>query len=305
MNIPLASWPCLKTETRPEWIDDMGHVNIQYYYHLSAHAVFGMTERVLVAREPAPPARLFFTLESRILYKRELSFPEEIEAFVRPVSRTEKIVRVLIQIYGSRDASRPAALCELVGAYADPETRRIARLLESSKAIFDETVALGAAEPYQSETREPSGVLPAPGPRQRFVSFEGKIEPEWIDRMGHMGIEHYGLISERASRGLLRALGYVLPERRKQGLGGFALESRMKYLKEMPLGQPFKVVSWLVALGSKTAHYRHEILPPDAEPGGAAFATCDHTMAFADLAARRATNVPEDFRQNIDRLYAE
>lgn len=277
----------------------MGHVNLQHYYHLAAHAIFGLTEKILLAREAAPPRRLFFTLESRMLYKSELGAPENIEAHIRPLSRGEKTIKVLIQVFAGRMDAAPAALCELTGGYSDPATRRLAPLLESSRAIFDEKLATGANDPHVSEERSPGAPLPPPGEAQKFVSFQGSIQPDWIDRMGHMGIEHYGLIFERASRGLLHGLGFDLTERRAQGMGAFALETRMKHMKELSLGDPFQTISWMLALGEKTAQYHHELVAPGAGRERIVYASCDHTMAFADLKTRRATPAPVDFRRRI------
>ncbi|MBI3735805.1 acyl-CoA thioesterase [Candidatus Sumerlaeota bacterium] len=193
-----------------------------------------------------------------------------------------------------------AAECDWTGAYINRETRKIDPLPPLAMEIWDRKVGeLGAALPDPDAAPRRKGFSPAaPSEDHGRRTLEGQIEAGWIDRMGHMGIEHYALIFERASRKYLESLGFDLARERERGLGAFVLSTRVKYLKELKLGEAFEVRTRMAGTGRKSVTYRHELLRADAPPGKdptlteSLCAVCDQTTAFVDLSTRRAIELP-------------
>ncbi|MBI1783527.1 thioesterase family protein, partial [Candidatus Sumerlaeota bacterium] len=201
MMTPSASdpgWPCVSACALPEWIDDMGHVNMQQYFRLAAQGVFGMTLKILCGgRTPEPPP-LVFTLEADMQYRSEILSGQEIEVYMLPISRGGKVMRSMIRIYKMTPQPALAAECDWTGAYINRETRKIDPLPPLAMEIWDRKVGeLGAALPDPDAAPRRKGFSPAaPSEDHGRRTLEGQIEAGWIDRMGHMGIEHYALIFE-------------------------------------------------------------------------------------------------------------
>lgn len=296
-----ADWFCLAETTRAEWLDANGHVNVRFYLRLVARAIDELMDRILCGGERREPRPFFLTLEARIFYKAELLAGQEVAVLVRPLARSEKTLRALVRIVRTSEPPAISAECEWKGAYVDPETRRARPLPDEAKAIFDDKLAAGPVQPYETPHYPPGLGLPPP-PRERLlVSTEGEIQPEWIDRMGGLGIEHSMHIFNHAAGGYFQALGFDDPFMRERGWGTFGVGSHLRYLREMKAHEPYRVVTTMTSLQRKTASYRHTIYLRSEPP--IECATCDHTSLFVDWKTRRPIPLPEVFKERIGDIH--
>lgn len=293
------AWLCLEEVMPPEWLDANEHINVQFYFHMAAHAIYELMESILMGGVRSDPAPLFFTLTARISYKAELHKGDRVRVYIRPLSRSEKTLNVLIRIFRVGENAALSAEMLWKGAYVDRESRRVQPLSDQSKAIFDAMLRAASASPYEAVIYPPGRELPPP--LQPCISFRGRILPEWIDRMGHMGIEHFQLLFDRATRGYFDALGMTLEFMRGNGWGAFGMGSDIQYLKEMKLGDPFHAVTRMISIQRKTCTFRHEVWLEGETPQLAV--TCDHTSIYVDWKTRRAIPLPEVFLRRIGELH--
>lgn len=229
MNPP-GSWHCLTETATEEWARLSEQGFSQPYFYLVAHGIFGLVlDRFGGGR--GPDARLFFTLNAYLKIDVPLPAGNELRVYIQPIRRSEKVIDTGISILDTASGAR-LAYCHHTGAYINRVTRRIDPLGDIPVRLWDEQVLLGGlAEPMlPMQDRDKDA--------RKLDSLEGVIEPAWIDRMGHMGIEHYGLILDRACASTLKSLSppkSIFSPKRIQ----------VRYLKEIQLGEPFHVSSWI------------------------------------------------------------
>lgn len=299
-NFPdaIAFWPCTEEVTEKGWLDHMGHVNIQHYFGMSARAVYELMDNILRPADTPGPLPIFFTLEARIRYLSEIMAGIPVRISMRPISRTEKVLRALIRIEQIGPGAKVSAECEWTGAYADPETRRIAPFSDYAKDRIDRKIEEAAAVPaYETREFTPGRQIGmAPG-REPVVSHRGTISPDWMDRMGHMGIENYMKIVFFGNMGYTHATGFDTSAMVKNQWGVFALETHLKFLAEMNQGEPFEVRSRTLEMARTAITIQHEIIR--TEPERVTCATARHVMAFADMTKRRTMPVPDVYIQKV------
>jgi acyl-CoA thioester hydrolase len=293
-------WFCLEDTTRPEWLDENRHVNVQYYFRLVARAMSDLMERVLRGGTRPNPAPLFFSLEMNIQYFAELMAGQRVRVYARPISRSEKVVRVLVRIYRAEGEPVLSADCDWKGAYVDPTTRRVAPLDPLAKEIFDAKLAEANGEILEPKVFPPGLVLPPPLAGKEIVSAEGFVQSDWIDQMGHMNIEYYMHIFNRAAGGYFSALGFGHEMMRRHRWGAFGMGSRVKYLREMKQGERYITKTAATSLQRKTVTYRHTIYAAD---GKTECATCDHSSLFVDWETRKSIPLPEQFKTKIAEVH--
>lgn len=299
-----TSWLCGEETAVPEWLDEMGHVNIQFYFGMAARAVYAMMDRVLrPGAEPADPNPLFFTLEARMLYQAELRVGDRVKVWMRPVERTDKVLRTVITVERAEPKPGISAVCEWTGAYIDPETRRVAKLSDEATSAFDAKIEnSGAISPYASPSYPPPRELPEKLPASQVVSATGTIQPDYIDRMGHMGIEHYTRVLNYGNRGYFDGIGFTLGLQEELGWRTFGVTTHVKYLAEMNQGDAYEIRTQCVSIGRKTLTIRHALMRMEGpEPVQSAWA--EHTMVTVDFARRRAIELPARLLAKLGELH--
>ncbi|MEJ2757770.1 MAG: thioesterase family protein [Anaerolineales bacterium] len=127
------------------------------------------------------------------------------------------------------------------------------------------------------------------------------IPPEYIDIMGHMNVMWYIHIFDYATRNLFSSFGLSNDYVHRTGMGSFALESHIRYLAEVRLGQSVTVRSRLLARGEKTLHFMHFML---RDHDNALAATIEVVGAHADLTKRAVSPFPKELLQRLDPLLA-
>lgn len=168
---------------------------------------------------------------------------------------------------------------------------------EQHRSAGDRTDAMRVAS-----DAEPS--LTAPFPATPVLCGDGVVPPEWIDLNDHMNIGYYMLAFDRA---LMRFfdLWMGLNERyvQRSGCGSFVLQSHIHYLRELRLGEPYRVDLQLLDCDAKRWHYLASLrggLDPDAP----ASATCEQLAMNVDHATRRSAPLPEPERARFEQLRA-
>ena len=96
--------------------------------------------------------------------------------------------------------------------------------------------------------------LPAP-----FVSSIMHIEPQWIDYNGHLNVAYYNVLFDRAVDELyeLVGLGPAYLERTRHST--MVVEAHVRYLRELRLNEPVRVLVQLLDYDAKRIHLFEEL----------------------------------------------
>jgi acyl-CoA thioester hydrolase len=111
-----------------------------------------------------------------------------------------------------------------------------------------------------------------------------------IDFMGHVNHAVYHQYAEHARAEHLRAAGFDLIEQRRSEVGVVLLESRIRYLRELTLGDEVEVTSDIEFGTGKTFRIEHLLLRED----GSRSAELNCVMGLLDTRARRLLPNPKD-----------
>jgi len=109
-----------------------------------------------------------------------------------------------------------------------------------------------------------------------------------IDSIGHVNHAVYHQYGEHARSEHLLAAGYTLAAQRDSGTGVVMLESRIRYLRELSLGEEVEVTSDIEFGDGKAFRIEHVILRADGERA----AEISAVFGLLDTAARRLVANP-------------
>ncbi len=93
----------------------------------------------------------------------------------------------------------------------------------------------------------------------RVAEHHDVVRPEWLDGNGHMNLAYYVVVFDRGSDSWLELAGFG-EGYRAAGHTVFAVETHTIYRRELRLGAPILVRTWLVAADAKRLHLAHEMI---------------------------------------------
>jgi len=125
------------------------------------------------------------------------------------------------------------------------------------------------------------------------------IPADFIDIMGHMNVMWYIHIFDHGTRNLFNRFGFGEEYIQRTGMGSFALESHIRYLAEVKLGEAVTVRSRVLDRSAKTIHFLHFMTRDDDE---SLAATIEVLGAHADLTRRKVTPFPPEVLVQLDAL---
>lgn len=293
------AWCCLRTETLPGWTDDSGRVNLRFFYHIVSEAISNLACETLVG-ESITEAPLFFTLQTDMWFLSPIGAGVPVEVEVIPLNRSDRTVRVLLEILQFDERWKIAAHCALTGAWVNPDPRRIRPIEGSIRLAYDTKLERTVRTPWTPPDARPGLTLPDV-PEAVILTGTGTALPEWIDRNGHVGLEASTLIVEEASREFLTAVGCDFASLGESGIGPAGVEAHIRYRREMLEGDSFRVQTRAVTLREKSVTWVHDVTDPD-EPDHPFF-RCEQTTVFIDLAAGTAVPVPASVAESLRRAH--
>lgn len=129
-----------RTVVPEEYLDAMGHMNVMWYTHLFSMAMGGLFDLVgLTWEEIRHYQGGTFALESHNRYLAEVRVGETIEIHSRLLDRTEKRFHAM-HFMTNQTQENVAASFEVVGAYIDLRSRRMAPFPDRIAAQLDWTI---------------------------------------------------------------------------------------------------------------------------------------------------------------------
>lgn len=281
-------------------IDQMGHMNVQFYVDksVSALAIFshhlglgpdftGREGARLVAREhhirflreqlPGAPLRVVSGVLAAAPDRLRI-YQEMTNAASGEVAATFVIEAELLDIQ-SREA-RPL-----------PGTA-----LAAAEGLLMELPAHGAPRGLQLQPPRQSPTLAEADALGMLTTYHSMVSPAMCDADGWLATRAYmGVVSDSIPNLLVQIYGV---DRSQIGIGGAALEYRFAYRRAVRAGDLITLRSGIKQVGSKTYVFVHWLFDLTT---GEALATAEAVAVMLDLKARRAIEIPAEFRELLER----
>lgn len=128
------------------------------------------------------------------------------------------------------------------------------------------------------------------------VVHTGNVLPEWIDYNGHMNVAYYSLAFDLGIDGLWSTFGITAEHIKETHSSTFAVDSYVKYKRELKLDDPYVVTSQILAFDEKRIHqYQRMYHADDAYLA----ATAEWLSLHIDLQSRRVAPWPQSVLDNI------
>ncbi|MCK1392688.1 thioesterase family protein [Bradyrhizobium sp. 1] len=129
-----------------------------------------------------------------------------------------------------------------------------------------------------------------------FRSSIMQIEPQWIDYNGHLNMAYYNVMFDRAIDELWLELGMGPAYKKERHGSTFTAECHVRYLREIHLGDPVRILVWLLEADDKRLHTFEEMRHATE---GWLSATSENMSLHMDMTARRVGPFPPDVQERI------
>ena len=133
-------------------------------------------------------------------------------------------------------------------------------------------------------------------------TFEAKVPEKYRDVMGHMNIGWFTHYNSDAMIGLFAQLGYRVEDIKENQVGRFALETHMRCMREVRIGDEIEIYSRFLARNEKRFHVINFLLNKTT---GEIASTYEIVGMSVDLRLRKSTTLPPDLCVNIDKIIEE
>ena len=133
-------------------------------------------------------------------------------------------------------------------------------------------------------------------------TFSRTIPEDYLDSMGHMNVMWYTHLFSMGFVGLMKLFGVTDVFDGRHDSGSFALESHIRYLSEVRVGQTIRIHSRMIGRSDKRFHVLHFMTNDDKQDVSA---TLEIVSSFVSLSQRRTAPVPPQLADPMDRLVAE
>ncbi|HRN51341.1 MAG TPA: thioesterase family protein [Anaerolineales bacterium] len=123
------------------------------------------------------------------------------------------------------------------------------------------------------------------------LTFEGTVQQDHLDFLGHMNVMWYTHFFDRATWNWYNSFGFGHEYHTQSGNGSFALESHTRYLAELRVGEEFKVYSRALQRNPKLFLMMHFMV---RSRDGQLAAITELLGIHIDMATRRSSPLPKE-----------
>ena len=126
------------------------------------------------------------------------------------------------------------------------------------------------------------------------------VKPEWTDYNGHMTESAYLLVFGDSSDAFFRFVG-IDEAYRASGLSLYTIDTRIRNLAELGVGDSLRLTLQLVDLDAKRLHIFHRMTHGGT---GAEVAVAEQVLAHVDMRARRTAPFPSELYERLETIRA-
>jgi acyl-CoA thioester hydrolase len=134
------------------------------------------------------------------------------------------------------------------------------------------------------------------------ITLQCHIPENYRDEMGHMNVMWYTHLFSSAFEQFAESFGFGEAYFRANQMGSFALETHVRYLAEVRIGQHVTVRSRVLGRSEKRIHFMHFMTIDETR---ALAATQEHIGAHIDMRIRRMAPLPLEITERFDLLVAQ
>jgi acyl-CoA thioester hydrolase len=134
------------------------------------------------------------------------------------------------------------------------------------------------------------------------ITHQETVIPDYLDEMGHMNVQYYTKMFDRAIDGVFRMIGFNPEYMEQNQAGSFALEAHSCYLAEARVDHLVVVHSRFLARTPKRFQMMHFMIN---ETRGRLAATLEVVAAHIDMTDRRMSAFPEEMAGKIEHYVKE
>ena len=132
-------------------------------------------------------------------------------------------------------------------------------------------------------------------------TLEAEIPESYLDVMGHLNVAWYNHYFSEAMLGLFGIMGFAVHDVKKKQMGRFALETHVRYFREIRLGHQIEVYSRFIDRNEKRFHVMKFMWNKSRKEIAASFELVGMSI---DMRRRRPAAIPEDLAVEIDAMIA-
>jgi acyl-CoA thioester hydrolase len=133
------------------------------------------------------------------------------------------------------------------------------------------------------------------------ITNQQEIPEEYRDAFGHMNVMWYTRLFGYSFDKFGSQFGFNIAYCRANQIGHFVLETHIRYLSEVRVGQHITIRSRALGRTEKRIHYIHFMTIDET---GALASTAEHVSAHIDMHVRRMSPIPAEFCARYDELVA-
>ncbi|WNF45282.1 thioesterase family protein [Pseudomonas sp. SG20056] len=134
---------------------------------------------------------------------------------------------------------------------------------------------------------------------EALLTYRGVVYPWQCDHMGHMNVMWYTGKFDEASWALFAHLGLAPATLRESGRGMVAADQHTQYSSELVAGDLVSIHTCVLAVGSKSIRFRHEMR---REPEGSVAAVSTLVGVHIDTRLRQSLPLPARVRELAEPL---
>ena len=120
--------------------------------------------------------------------------------------------------------------------------------------------------------------------------------------MGHMNVMWYTHLFGEGMGGMFQLVGLNWEQLEQHQGGTFALESHIRYLSEVRVGQAVEIHSRLLGRSEKRFHVMHFMTNQEKQDVSATF---EVVSAYIDMRSRRMAALPKEVTEQLDTLIGQ
>lgn len=132
-----------------------------------------------------------------------------------------------------------------------------------------------------------------------YLSPWTDIKPEWIDVNDHLNMAYYSVLFDHGCDAMFDEFGITRDYVKKRQMTTYAAEFRIRYLRELHLGDKTRTSFQLLEITEKSFHYCMELIHED----GWVSATGEGICLHIDRSGPRVAPFPPDIFARIEALY--
>lgn len=134
-----------------------------------------------------------------------------------------------------------------------------------------------------------------------FLSPLMEVKPEWIDQNGHLNMAYYGVLFDTGVDEAAKMFGLGWAYTKGGTHTTYSAEFRIRYLREVHLGDRVRASFRLLDVGPKAYHFCQELIHED----GWISATGEGISLHIDQSGPRVAAYPPEIKARLDETLAK